>query len=160
GEEIAHERQRAVGKIVVEVEHTSRFADHEPATVNHICLLAQYRSNDFGNLGGIILQVRVLDDDDLSRWLSQSMANGCRLPLIHVKTKEFNPRIPLRQALYYLGRAIGRAVVDNDNFLQKVAKRENLFDDDGDSLFFVVNRNQDGYFMARGCHNHALSGNT
>src|SRR5689334_16830408 len=92
---------------------------------------------------GIVLEVRVLNDDDVSGAHRQRLANRCALaPVDRLEMEPIDPSL-VQELLKQLSRTIRRAVVDDDDFLLK-GRRVNLVENELDRVSFVVNRNEHG----------------
>ena len=94
------------------------------------------------NFGGVVFQVRVLDDDDVSSRHGEAFSQCRRFPGIFL-VNDPDSRVFSGQALGDLARAITGPVIDDDYFEVKW-NLEHPADDRGDGALLVVRRHDDG----------------
>src|SRR5206468_6696818 len=102
---------------VPEVEHPVPLAD-EARAVDHVGLVVEDWLNQSRILGGVVLEVGVLHQHDVASRLLEALAQGCSLALVVLLEDNANLRRLGLQLLQNGTRAIGAAIVDNDDLFR------------------------------------------
>src|SRR4051812_31843084 len=91
---------------------------------------------NFEIVSGVVLEIRVLDQNDVTGGLREAGPNRRTLTLILVMKKQFNALPPFVGRLNALPRAVGGAVIDNENFFF-YRDGDDTVDERADALDFV-----------------------
>src|SRR5262249_55052730 len=107
--------QESVPQRVPEEEHAVRAAQ-EARAEDDVCLVGEDGRQELWILGGVVLEVRILDEDDVARRGAEAGADGGPLPLIdRVLDEPERPLAPRRDLPEELAGAVRGAVVDDDH---------------------------------------------
>ena len=142
GEHVRRERQHPVPDRVPEVEDAALAASEEPRAVHDVGVSLLDRPEQLRVLARVVLEVRVLDDDDVAGRLLKTRRD--RGALSHVLRLQEDPDAVLAVHLAQdVARAVLRAVVDDDDLLLD-RHRLHLADELADRLRLVVDGDDDG----------------
>ena len=97
------------------------------------------------NSFGIVLQVRVLDRHDLSRYVTEPGPEGRPLAPVPVVKEELHPVVK-EGLLQEFPRPVGGAVIDDQDLPDEI-EFQDLRDDVQDRRFLVVHRDDDGQHL-------------
>src|SRR6266542_6067040 len=126
-----------------EVNDPMRSATHEPGTKHNIGTIFQNRCKKYGILLWIILQVRVLNDHEVTCSSLETSAQGCSLTEIaFLQHNLIHP--PRRFPFEKFPCSIGRSVVHDDNFHVFDWCRANFFNYSFNGRSFIITRDNDG----------------
>ena len=126
-----------------EVNYPMRSAAQEPGTKHYISVTFQDRFKKDGILVGVILEVRVLNNDQITRSCMETHSQCCSFPEIAFLQHEFvDP--PGRLFSEELSRSIGRSVVHNDDFHISDRSGANCFNYSVNRRSFIITRDNDG----------------
>ena len=117
------------------------------APAGHDVVAALQLGDHRRDVRGIVLQVAVHRDHDLATRLIEAGRKGCRLPIIAGEAHDPQVRVALAKLEGHPVRAIGRAVVNQDQLPRDVhrrGRRKDLLVQDGEALGLVVDRHHDG----------------
>lgn len=112
----------------------------EARSINHICLALQDGSDDVGDFLGEIFQVCVLNDGDYSSGMAEARPNRCSLALVFFVAKVDDAVLI---GFCYFGRAVGRAIVNEDNFFIQ-GERDQSVKNCRECFLLVVSGDDDG----------------
>src|SRR5207253_5200070 len=110
-----NEREKAVTNAMPEVKHAMRSAEKATAE-DSIRAAIENRPQQFGQLGRIVLEVGILNDNDVAGCLLNSSAHGCALALIVRLQNQAVDDAMVREFLQHVARAVCRAVIYTNDF--------------------------------------------
>ena len=145
---LRQQRQHLVGDRVPEVEHAVALAD-EARAEDHVGLVLEDRLHQLRILGRIVFQVGVLHEHHVAGGVLEAFAQGRALALVHWSGRRRGRRRSCFELLQDVARAVGAAIVDDDDFL---GDRHGLHAADhfADPAFLVVDRDDDRELEAGG----------
>ena len=144
GEHVGKQREHLIAQHMPEVQHSVRLAAHEARPVHHVRLPINDRLEQFGILIGIVLHVRILDEDHVA----------CRLTEARLKRGALAGVFLVVENLYVLildpredvAGTVGRAVVNDDDLALLDLLRERGFFYDVEDCEEGVLLVEDGYY--------------
>ena len=101
----------------VPVHHHAPGIALEARAEDDVGVAVEDRLDELRILVGVVFEVGVLDDDDVAARLGDAAADGRPLPLVHRLEDVADLRPLLRERRDDVARAVGRAVVDDDDLL-------------------------------------------
>src|SRR5260370_10893281 len=96
--------------------HGAVLAD-EPRAIDDPGSAGLNRTEQHGIVGGVVLEVGVLDDDDVARGAFEPSLNRCAFSAVARQPLEDDVAVLLRALLEQRARTVRRSIVDDDNLL-------------------------------------------
>ena len=112
---VGQQREKPVSHHMPEVNHPMRPAAQEPGTEHNIGMILENRCKKYGVLTRVILQVRILNDDQVAGRCLETRTQSCSLAKVALLQHELmDPPMGLRFKKF--PRSIGRSVIHDDDF--------------------------------------------
>ena len=112
---VGQQREKAVSHHMPEVNHAMRPAPQEPGAEHNVGTIFQNRCKKDWVFARVILQVRVLNDDHITRSCLEARAQSCALAKIALLQHDFIDPSGRFRFKKFAG-SIGRSVIHEDDF--------------------------------------------